>query len=121
MQKSSASSTIVHTDIPFRLDRLPWSRFHLLVVIGLGITWILDGLGGARTTRCRVDLFRPLRMRHIIGVGVAAAGEITSRNSPKPHAVTTRRSISSSIGIGFRIDRRPALFDTTDWLHQRDS
>src|SRR6202041_2236192 len=44
MQKSSASSTIVHTDIPFRLDRLPWSRFHLLVVIGLGITWILDGL-----------------------------------------------------------------------------
>src|SRR5580700_1201310 len=41
MQKSSA---IVHTDIPFRLDRLPWSRFHLLVVIGLGITWILDGL-----------------------------------------------------------------------------
>ena len=41
MQKSSA---VVHTDIPFRLDRLPWSRFHLLVVIGLGITWILDGL-----------------------------------------------------------------------------
>ena len=27
-----------------RLDRLPWSRFHLLVVVGLGITWILDGL-----------------------------------------------------------------------------
>ena len=44
MQKSSASSTIVDADIPFRLDRLPWSRFHLLVVIGLGITWILDGL-----------------------------------------------------------------------------
>src|ERR1700691_2743648 len=41
MQKSSS---IVHTDIPFRLDRLPWSRFHLLVVIGLGITWILDVL-----------------------------------------------------------------------------
>jgi MFS family permease len=30
--------------IPFRLDRLPWSRFHLLIVIGPGITWILDGL-----------------------------------------------------------------------------
>ena len=44
MQKSSTSSTIVHTDIPFRLDRLPWSRFHLLVVIGLGMTWISDGL-----------------------------------------------------------------------------
>ncbi len=32
------------TDIPARLDRLPWSRFHLLVVLALGITWVLDGL-----------------------------------------------------------------------------
>ena len=40
----SNSSPAIKTDIPFRLDRLPWSRFHLLVVIGLGITWILDGL-----------------------------------------------------------------------------
>jgi MFS family permease len=38
------SPASVQTDIPFRLDRLPWSRFHLLVVLGLGITWILDGL-----------------------------------------------------------------------------
>ena len=30
--------------IPHRLDRLPWSRFHWLVVVALGITWILDGL-----------------------------------------------------------------------------
>jgi MFS family permease len=34
---------IVETMIPRRLDRLPWSRWHWLVVIGLGITWILDG------------------------------------------------------------------------------
>ncbi len=34
----------VWTTIPFRLDRLPWSRWHWLVVISLGITWILDGL-----------------------------------------------------------------------------
>ena len=32
------------TDVPARLDRLPWSRFHWLVVTALGITWILDGL-----------------------------------------------------------------------------
>ncbi|HWG76955.1 MAG TPA: MFS transporter [Steroidobacteraceae bacterium] len=32
------------TDIPARLDRLPWSRFHLLMIVALGITWILDGL-----------------------------------------------------------------------------
>jgi MFS family permease len=30
--------------LPARLDRLPWSRFHWLVVVALGITWILDGL-----------------------------------------------------------------------------
>jgi MFS family permease len=34
----------IETDIPARLDRLPWSRFHVLVVIALGVTWILDGL-----------------------------------------------------------------------------
>jgi MFS family permease len=34
----------VETDIPLRLDRLPWSRFHTLVITALGITWILDGL-----------------------------------------------------------------------------
>jgi MFS family permease len=34
----------VRTDIPARLDRLPWSRWHWIVVVALGITWILDGL-----------------------------------------------------------------------------
>jgi MFS family permease len=32
------------TDVPARLDRLPWSRWHCLVVTALGITWIIDGL-----------------------------------------------------------------------------
>ena len=35
---------IIETDIPARLDRLPWGRFHTLVVLALGVTWILDGL-----------------------------------------------------------------------------
>jgi MFS family permease len=34
----------ISTNIPQRLDRLPWSRWHWVIVIGLGITWILDGL-----------------------------------------------------------------------------
>jgi len=34
----------IHTLIPARLDRLPWTRFHTWVVVALGITWILDGL-----------------------------------------------------------------------------
>jgi MFS family permease len=32
------------TTVPGRLDRLPWSRWHWLVLIGLGTVWILDGL-----------------------------------------------------------------------------
>ena len=39
-----ANGEIVETDIPARLDRLPWGRFHNLVVAALGVTWILDGL-----------------------------------------------------------------------------
>jgi MFS family permease len=38
------TAAVIETDIPARLDRLPWSRFHALVVVALGITWILDGL-----------------------------------------------------------------------------
>jgi MFS family permease len=34
----------IETKVPSRLDRLPWSRFHWMVVIGLGTVWILDGL-----------------------------------------------------------------------------
>jgi MFS family permease len=43
-QRSADRPAIVETDIPARLDRLPWSRFHTLVIAALGITWILDGL-----------------------------------------------------------------------------
>src|SRR6185503_19382309 len=38
------SETVIETDIPARLDSLPWGRFHTLVVVALGVTWILDGL-----------------------------------------------------------------------------
>ena len=38
------SGAIIETDIPARLDALPFGRFHLLVIVALGITWILDGL-----------------------------------------------------------------------------
>jgi MFS family permease len=37
-------SSVYETNVPNRLDRLPWSGFHWLVIIALGIAWILDGL-----------------------------------------------------------------------------
>ena len=42
--ETTLAATVFETNIPARLDRLPWSRFHWLVVCALGITWILDGL-----------------------------------------------------------------------------
>jgi MFS family permease len=41
---SGAMRDVFVTDVPARLDRLPWARFHWLVITALGITWILDGL-----------------------------------------------------------------------------
>jgi MFS family permease len=38
------STGTIASDIPYRLDRLPWSRWHWIVVAALGITWVLDGL-----------------------------------------------------------------------------
>jgi MFS family permease len=35
---------VTHSDIPARLDRLPWSRWHWRIVLALGIAWVLDGL-----------------------------------------------------------------------------
>ena len=42
--RSDIETAIIDTDVPARLDRLPWSRFHTLIVVALGITWVLDGL-----------------------------------------------------------------------------
>jgi hypothetical protein len=42
--KPPSTDKLVETDIPARLDALPWGRFHTLVVVALGVTWILDGL-----------------------------------------------------------------------------
>ncbi|HEY7382278.1 MAG TPA: MFS transporter [Beijerinckiaceae bacterium] len=44
MGAQASAGEMVETDIPARLDRLPWGRFHKLVIVALGITWILDGL-----------------------------------------------------------------------------
>ncbi|MGH9043883.1 MAG: MFS transporter [Acidimicrobiales bacterium] len=44
MSASAVQLSVVETKIPSRLDRLPWSRFHWRIIIGLGTAWILDGL-----------------------------------------------------------------------------
>ncbi len=38
------SQPMIETNIPARLDRLPWARWHWMVLVGLGTVWVLDGL-----------------------------------------------------------------------------
>jgi MFS family permease len=71
----SVQTATIETRIPSRLDRLPWSRFHWRVVIGLGTVWILDGIEvtivgavGARLTEKGSGLGLT-----VSGVGTAAA------------------------------------------------
>lgn len=61
MTELTQQSGVYQTDLPARLDRLPWGRFHTLLVIALGITWLLDGLevtlagsvsGALKNSRC---------------------------------------------------------------------
>jgi MFS family permease len=44
MTTGEARLGTIETDIPARLDRLPWSRWHWRILVGLGTVWILDGL-----------------------------------------------------------------------------
>jgi MFS family permease len=44
MATTTPTYRTIETAIPARMDRLPWSRWHWMVVIGLGTVWILDGL-----------------------------------------------------------------------------
>jgi len=44
MTSPSAASTPTRSLVPARMDRLPWTRFHWSIVVGLGVSWILDGL-----------------------------------------------------------------------------
>jgi MFS family permease len=44
MATGTAQLGRIETNIPARLDRLPWSRWHWRILVGLGTVWILDGL-----------------------------------------------------------------------------
>ncbi|HEU5008802.1 MAG TPA: MFS transporter [Jatrophihabitantaceae bacterium] len=44
MSAATAQTGTIETSIPGRLDRLPWARFHWLIILGLGTAWVLDGL-----------------------------------------------------------------------------
>ena len=62
------------TLIPARLDRLPWSPFHWLFIIGLGVTWVLDGLEVTIMGAVSAELERP----DVLHLSAAKIGFISS-------------------------------------------
>jgi MFS family permease len=67
-------ASVIRTQIPARLDRLAWSRFHTLLVLALGITWVLDGLEVTI-----VGAFGPaLQDRATLGLTTTQVGEAAS-------------------------------------------
>jgi MFS family permease len=64
----------IETDVPARLDRLPWSGWHWLIVSALGITWILDGLEVTLAGALGVMLKNP----HTLALTDAQVGESAS-------------------------------------------
>jgi MFS family permease len=62
------------TDVPARLDRLPWCRFHWLVVGALGVTWILDGLEVTLVS----SLAGAIKDRRALGLGDEQLGLVAS-------------------------------------------
>jgi MFS family permease len=70
ISRSAAEASAVETDIPGRLDRLPWGRFHWLLVVALGVTWVLDGLEATVVAAISPRLTRP----EALGLGAGQMG-----------------------------------------------
>ncbi len=73
MSSTASHRQAVKTTIPARMDRLPWSRWHWLVIVALGITWVLDGLEVTIVGSIGAVL-TDLRTLHLSDVQVSAAG-----------------------------------------------
>ena len=66
----------VTTKVPARLDRLPWSRWHWMIIIGLGTVWILDGLEVTIVGNISAQISKPgsgidITQGQITGLGAA--------------------------------------------------
>ena len=58
------------------MDRLPWTRFHWIVVVGLGVSWILDGLEIQIVSLNGPSLTDPASSMHLSAAEFGALGSI---------------------------------------------
>jgi len=93
---------VIDTDISARLDRLPWGRFHVLVIVALGITWVLDGLEVTLAGSLVGALRKPPMSFSEFDVGLAASCYLVG-------------AVTGALGFGWLTDRigRKKLFFIT--------
>jgi MFS family permease len=104
---SEIKSDWVETEVPARLDRLPWSGWHTLVVVALGITWLLDGLESNLAGALSGVLQRP----DTLGMSEAQVGLSGS--------IYLLGSVAGALVFGYATDRlgRKKLFSITLMLY----
>jgi nucleotide-binding universal stress UspA family protein len=73
---SQVQTGTIRTKVPARLDRLPWSRWHWMIIIGLGTVWILDGLEGTIVGNISAQLAKPGSGIHITQAQVTGLGAL---------------------------------------------
>lgn len=107
MSEDLVETQCIETNIPARLDRLPWSRWHTLVVVALGITWLLDGLEG----NLAGSLAGILKRRETLGLTDAQIGLSAT--------YYLAGAVAGAIGFGYATDRlgRKKLFSITLLLY----
>jgi MFS family permease len=71
---SQVETGTISTKVPARLDRLPWSRWHWMIIIGLGTVWILDGLEVTIVGNISAQLAKPGSGIHITQSQVTGFG-----------------------------------------------
>ena len=117
-----ASRRVIETDIPARLDRLPWGGFHWLLVSALGVTWVLDGLEVTIVGAVGNALLAPDTLGVMtVGGGGAAALRQPGTLGLQPHQLALSQSgylIGAIVGarfFGHLTDRlgRKKLFTVT--------
>jgi MFS family permease len=69
---TTESSPYIRSLIPARIDRLPWSRFHMRLVMALGVAWILDGLEITIAANVGSDL----TLRNTLNMSAGAVSDI---------------------------------------------
>lgn len=102
MGYAAPDRAVFETNIPARLDRLPWTSFHWLVVTALGVTWILDGLEVTLVGSLSGALKESTMRLSDTQIGYAASAYLIG-------------GVLGSLGFGWLTDRfgRKAMFTAT--------